>query len=181
MPEFVPELLSRLVDLLAKAVENPGLWYAAGVTGFASISLPFLKKIYSVSQREKTRRHIADHVASGRISSEAATVLLDNDDKVGLSAEGFRTAGWTLGPIGGVILIAGSWLGLALHPAFFAIGLGGAISLTLGLSFAAIAAGKRRTAETSASPAISQPSLPLEIEAEAPSGAVRPATPVAKP
>ena len=180
MPEFLPELLSRLVDLVAKAIDSPGLWYIAAVAGFASVSLPFLKKMYAVSQREKTRRHIADHVANGRISSTTAVVLLGEDDKVGLSAEGFHTAGWTLGPIGVVMLVAGIWLGLAVHPGFFGMGLGGAISLALSLSFTVIAAAKRKTDEASASPSISQASQPLDIEApsERPSRAVRlPAVP----
>jgi hypothetical protein len=163
-PEFLSELLTKLVDLVAKAIESPGLWSVAAVAGVASVSLPFLKQMYGVHQREKTRMHIADHVAGGRISPETAVVLLAGDEKLSSSAEGFHTAGWMLGPVGVVMLIAGIWLGRAVHPGLFGLVLGGAISLALSLSFIVIATAKRRTQETSDSPTVLRASQPLDIE-----------------
>ncbi len=174
VPEFLPELLNRLVDLAAAAIASPGLWYAAAVAGFVSISLPFVRRMYGVREHEKSRRHIADHVANGRLSSEAAGVLLGEGARAGLSAEGFRTAGWTLGPLGAVMGIAGLWLGLAVHRGFFAMALGGAMSMALSLSLIAVASAKRKTRETAAVAVLSKPSQPLEIEAlsENPTNAV---------
>jgi hypothetical protein len=162
VPEFVPELLNRLVDLVAAAVNNPGLWYAAAAAGFASVSLPFLRHMYGVRQREESRRHIADHVASGRITLNAAAVLLGQNTRAGLSAEGLHTTGWILGPLGVVTTVVGLWLGVAVHPGLFAIALGGAISMALSVSFLVIAAAKHKTGDTSPSPALLQPSEPLD-------------------
>ncbi len=114
MPEYLSELLAellpKLVDLASAAVNNPRLWAGAALAGFASLSLPFVRRMYGVNQREKTRRHIADHVASGRMSPESAVALLGEDARVGVAGEGFHAAAWTLGPVGAVILCAGIWL-----------------------------------------------------------------------
>jgi len=156
MPEYLSELLAellpKLVDLASAAVNNPRLWAGAALAGFASLSLPFVRRMYGVNQREKTRRHIADHVASGRMSPESAVALLGEDARVGVAGEGFHAAAWTLGPVGAVILCAGIWLGVSVHPAFFALALGGTISLALSLSFGVVAAAKRKADEISATP-----------------------------
>jgi hypothetical protein len=162
--EAMPELLARLVDLAETAINSPGLWYLAAAVGVASAALPFLRGMYAVSQREKSRRHIADHVASGKLSPidgarQRGEATADKEP-----GEGFHTAAWTLGPLGGVLLIGGTWLGSAVHPAFHAIGLGGAIALTLGYSFAVIARAKRRPGSAHARPAQLETAKPIELE-----------------
>ena len=49
--------------------------------------------------------------------------------------EGFHIAAWILAPIGFVLTIAGGLLAWRIHPGFLGIAGGGAVLLTLGLSF----------------------------------------------
>ena len=49
--------------------------------------------------------------------------------------EGFRVAGWIVGPLGLTLIIAGSLLSWLAHIGFVALAAGGTVMLTLGLSF----------------------------------------------
>jgi hypothetical protein len=148
MLEGLSELLSRLIALASEAIERPRFWFAAGLVGFASISLPFLRGMYSARQQEETRRQIADQVASGQISEEVALALLGVAKPVRLSAEAAHTWGWILGPLGLVGLIGGIGLGRFVHALFYMAAAAGVILLALSLSFRVIADAKRKVEDT---------------------------------
>jgi len=123
-----------------------------GVTSCADCAHPFNPE--DVERLRENLRELENLRHEGVLSeSECAfrrqMIIELKHGKDRLPGEGFRIAAWTLGPLGLVLMCAGSWLAMTFHQAFVGVVIGGAIVLGLSLSFAVIASTKRKMSEDS--------------------------------